>query len=107
METWGSVRKDTIDRVCSNCGTRYPTEDPCCPNCLRPAGAEYSRWRGSPTSFSLPTKLAIVVVLVGLVVANAVFSFAAMGRYGWFRVIQVSVILLLPIPFLFRRTRIR
>lgn len=107
MDTWDSVRKDTLERACDNCGTRYPAEDPACPQCFRPGGSRYSRWRGGPTSFSLPTKLAITGVLLGLAVTNAVFSFAAMGRYGWIRTIELGVILLLPVPFLFRRSRIR
>ncbi len=107
METWGSARKDVLDRACANCDTRHPADDPACPNCLRPVSATYSRWRGGPTSFTLPTKLAIVGVLIALVIANAIFSFAALGRYGWPRVLEVGLILLLPIPFLFCRTRVR
>jgi hypothetical protein len=107
METWGSARKDVLERACLNCATRYPSEDPACPNCFVPAVREYSRWRGGPLSFSLPTKLAICGVLLAVNVGHAVFMFSSLRWAAWPRVIQIGVILLLPIPFFFRRTRIR
>jgi hypothetical protein len=107
METWGTARKDVLERVCGNCGTRFPYDDPACPHCFRPVTQAYSRWRGGPTSFGLGTKLAITGTLVALSVANFIYWISALEEYGWPRAIQISVILLLPIPFLFRRTRIK
>lgn len=107
MDTWGSARKDVVERACGNCGTRFPSEDPACPNCFRPVTAAYSRWRGGPTSFGLTGKLAIVGTLLALAIGNFVYWVSALGRYGWPRALEISLILLLPIPFLFRRTRIR
>ncbi|MGH2591351.1 MAG: hypothetical protein ACRDGW_11225 [Actinomycetota bacterium] len=107
MDTWGSARKDVVERACGNCGTRFPSDDPACPNCFRPVTAAYSRWRGGPTSFGLSGKLAIAGTLVAFAIGNFVYWVSALGRYGWPRALEISLILLLPIPFLFRRTRIR
>lgn len=80
---------------------------PACPNCFRPVTAAYSRWRGGPTSLGLPGKLAIAGTLVALAIGNFVYWVSALGSYGWPRALEISGILLVPIPFLFRRTRIR
>jgi hypothetical protein len=107
VETWGTGRKEVLERACANCGMRFPQDDPACPNCFRPVTVVYSRWRGGPTSFGLATKIVIAGVLVALSIANAIYWISALGEYGWPRAVQISFILLLPIPFLFRRTRVR
>jgi hypothetical protein len=106
METWGSGTKETLTRACANCATEYPLEDPTCPNCFRPANLRYSRWRGGPTSLSLPTKLTLTGLLLGMNVAHTVWMFSSLHWAAWPRVIEVGVLLLLPIPFLFRRARV-
>lgn len=107
MDTWGSARKDVVERACGNCGTRFPHEDPACPNCFRPVAVAYSRWRGGPTSLGLPAKFVIAGTLVALAIGNGVYWVSSLGSLGWLRALEISAILLLPIPFLFRRTRIR
>jgi hypothetical protein len=107
VDTWGTARKETLERACTNCGRRFPYNDPACPNCFRPVTAAYSRWRGGPTSFGLGTKLAIAGTLLALSIGNAIYWISALGEYGWPRAMTISFILLLPIPFVFRRTRVR
>lgn len=107
VETWGSARKDVLERACANCLTRYPIEDPACPSCFAPAVRAYSRWRGGPLSFGLPTKLVVAGVLATISIGHGVWILSAFGGIGWPRALSFGVPLLLPIPFLFRRTRIR
>lgn len=107
METWGAGHKDVLERSCANCATRYPVDDPACPNCFAPAMRAYSRWRGGPLSLGLPTKLGICGALLALNAGHAVYMFSSLRWAAWPRVIEIGVILFLPIPFFFRRTRIR
>ncbi|MEX0832660.1 MAG: hypothetical protein WD276_02110 [Actinomycetota bacterium] len=91
-------RVETTDQMCPNCHTKFPAADRTCPNCYHVMDAEFSRWKGGPTSFGPVTKVVLTSVAA---VATFLSVWAGIGLWKGpfkFMLITRAGLLLVLIP---------